>query len=345
MLLVVWMLPLPAKAQFTFTTNNGAITITGYTGSAMNVAVPAVTNGMPVVAIGAGAFNYSSITNLNIPNSVTNIAVNAFRYSNLVSISIPGSVTSIGGDAFENCVALKTLTIPDSVSVLGKGLCYSCVGLSSVTLGNGLTSLPDYTFQLCSQLASISIPHGVGSIGNDVFQGCTNLSRVSLSGALTSIGGEAFNACTGLTNITFPNGVTYIGGAAFGGCTRLTSAYFMGNSPSTNSTLFLGSSATVFYLPGTVGWTSVFGSRPTAPWVLPYPVILYIEPSFGVQTSGFSFLVSWATNTSIVVEATANVADSSWSAVSTNALNNGTNYFSDPNWSNYPARFYRVSSL
>ena len=30
---LLWVLPISAQAQFTFTTNNGVITITGYTGS------------------------------------------------------------------------------------------------------------------------------------------------------------------------------------------------------------------------------------------------------------------------------------------------------------------------
>jgi hypothetical protein len=34
-----------------------------------------------------------------------------------------------------------------------------------------------------------------------------------------------------------------------------------------------------------------------------------------------------------------------WTPVITNALVNGTNAFADSTWTNYPQRFYRVSSL
>ncbi|HTY87000.1 MAG TPA: hypothetical protein VMB80_06010 [Candidatus Acidoferrum sp.] len=44
------------KAQFDFITNNGAITITGYTGSGGDVAIPGATNGYPVTVIGDHAF-------------------------------------------------------------------------------------------------------------------------------------------------------------------------------------------------------------------------------------------------------------------------------------------------
>jgi hypothetical protein len=100
--------------------------------------------------------------------------------------------------------------------------------------------------------------------------------------------------------------------------------------------------ATVYYLPGTVGWGGTFGGRPTALWVLPYPLILNNGPGFGVQTNGFGFIISWATNISVVVEACTNLAHPVWSPVRTNTLTGGSSYFSDPQWTNHPARFYRL---
>ena len=46
----------------------------------------------------------------------------------------------------------------------------------------------------------------------------------------------------------------------------------------------------------------------------------------------------------IVVEASKNLASSVWSPARTNTLTNGSFYFSDPQWTNYPARFYRIRS-
>jgi len=43
-----------------------------------------------------------------------------------------------------------------------------------------------------------------------------------------------------------------------------------------------------------------------------------------------------------VVEASTNLHN--WTPVSTNTLVNGTNYFSDASFTNYPQRFYRVRS-
>ena len=76
----------------------------------------------------------------------------------------------------------------------------------------------------------------------------------------------------------------------------------------------------------------------------PNPLILTSGPGFGVQSNAFGFIISWATNLPVVVEACTNLANHSWSPVHTNALTGGWSYFSDPQWANYPGRFYRVRS-
>ena len=44
------------EAQFNYTTTNGTITITGYTGSGGAVTIPDTINGLPVTSIGDWAF-------------------------------------------------------------------------------------------------------------------------------------------------------------------------------------------------------------------------------------------------------------------------------------------------
>jgi hypothetical protein len=101
---------------------------------------------------------------------------------------------------------------------------------------------------------------------------------------------------------------------------------------------------TVYYLPGTTGWGTTFGGRPTALWVRPNPMILNNAPNFGAQGNGFGFTISWATNTSVAIEACTELINPIWRSLETNNLMDGTLYFSDPQWTNYPTRFYRVRS-
>jgi hypothetical protein len=133
---------------------------------------------------------------------------------------------------------------------------------------------------------------------------------------------------------------------AFSFCDNLTAVYFKGNAPSVGlGYVFYGDdNATVYYLPGTTGWSDFFANTglPTALWSLPNPLILTISPSFGVQANGFGFIISWATNIPVVVEGSTSLVTPTWSPISTNTLTNGSSYFSDPKWTNYPGRFYRL---
>jgi hypothetical protein len=137
--------------------------------------------------------------------------------------------------------------------------------------------------------------------------------------------------------------VTYIGESAFYGCTNLARVYFEGNAPSLGADVFFSdNNVTAYYLPGTAGWGSTYGGIRTALWSLPYPLIL--NSSLGVPSNHFGFTVSWATNLNVVVEASTDLNNPKWSPLTTNALRGGTFYFSDPQWTKYPTRFYRVRS-
>ena len=72
----------------------------------------------------------SGLTNLNIPNSVTNIEDGAFSYcSNLTNVTISNSVTHIGEEAFTYCWALTDvysfITYPSEVESGENSFCIS----------------------------------------------------------------------------------------------------------------------------------------------------------------------------------------------------------------------------
>jgi hypothetical protein len=96
-------------------------------------------------------------------------------------------------------------------------------------------------------------------------------------------------------------------------------------------------SATVYFLPGTIGWSSTFDNRPTVLW---NPLIQTSGGSFGLRSNQFGFDITGTSNLTVVVEACANLASPVWTPLQTVTLTNGSFYFSDPQWTNYPARFY-----
>ena len=334
--LSVLALPMLGHAQVNYMVSGNTAYVTDSPNASGNVVITNTYDGYPVTSIGDDAFESSGITSVIIPNSVTNIGEQAFAgcYS-LTSVTIPDSVTSIGVGAFFKCYDLTSVTIPNSVTSIGESAFLRCFSLTNITVNATNSYYASLGGVLFDKSLDTLVEFPVGLAGS-----------YAIPNSVTSISGSAFGFCSGLTSVTIPNSVTSIGDYAFSQGYSLTKVYFTGNAPfpTNDSTVFYGDPTTAYYLPGTTGWGATFDGLLSAPWFLPTPQILNNGPGFGVQPGGFGFTISWATNASVVVQAATNLATPVWLPVCTNTLTGGTNYFSDPQWRNYPGRFYRVTS-
>ena len=177
-----------------------------------------------VKVIGNEAFYFCrSLTNINIPNSVTNIGDGAFeKCESLTSINIPNSVTNIGDSALGNCKSLTSIKIPNSVTNIGDSAFWWCISLTSIKIPNSVTNIGDNAFGSCWSLTKIKIPKNVTNIRDSTFFGCRSLTNINIPNSVTNIGDRAFSECRSLTNIKIPKSVTNIGDSAFKGCKSLT---------------------------------------------------------------------------------------------------------------------------
>ena len=252
-----------------------------------------------VTSIAEGAFSTCvGLTNVTIPDSVTSIGEYAFEEcSFLTSVTIPSSVTSIGVGAFYGCTTLIAITvdsqdlfysstngvlfdksqttiiqypgglggsytIPGTVANIAEQAFESCSFLTNVTIPGSVTSIGELAFAE-SGLTTVTIPGSAASIGEFAFESCSSLTNVTIYNGVTTIGEQAFQSCSMLSSVTIPASLTSIGDYAFVNCTDLTSVYFQGNAPAADSTVFSDdNTATIYYLPGTTGWSSPFAGLP-----------------------------------------------------------------------------------
>jgi BspA type Leucine rich repeat region (6 copies) len=235
----------------------------------------------------------------------------------MANLTIGNNVTGLGPLSFINCYGLTSVIVPDSVTAVGYAALTGCSNLRNFVFGNG-----------------------VQYIGSYVFNGCGSLTNIILGNNVSIIADNAFDNCS-LISITIPKSVTNIGGT-FNYCPKLTGVYFQGNAPAIGSVLFYGNNNVIaYYLPGASGWSSSFAGIPAMLW---NPLAQTSDASFGVQSNQFGFNITGTTNIPVVVEACTNLGGGAWVTLQSMSLTNGSSYFSDPQWTNYPGRFYRLRS-
>lgn len=296
--------------------NDKAI-ITGYTKSPKYIIIPDTIDGYPVTKIDYCAFkDCKSLEAVIIGNNIEYIDVGAFEYSNLKYIDIPDNVKFIKGGVFEGtpiykkckagiiyaddwaigyafedgkpvdyhsevtekadlvfesgtkgiaygafskCDFIKSIVIPDMPYIEEESF-WGCNGLETVTLGDGVKDIGSYAFALCSHLENVDIGNGVKYISYGTFVQCNSLSNLNIGKNVIEIRSESFKECKNLTEITVPENVESIYSSAFEDCCNLTSVTFSEGLDAIGKNAFSGCGITEVSLPKSLTYigTGVF---------------------------------------------------------------------------------------
>ena len=143
-----------------------------------------------------GCFSGTSLSKIEIPNTVIEICSNTFYNAHyLTEIIIGSGVERIGSKAFKGCAWLRELSIPDSVREIGDGAFLGCPALKKVRLPAYLKELHSDLFARCYGLEEVVLPKNLSWIWAEVFLGCMKLTKLDLPQTIQLIKATAFEEC------------------------------------------------------------------------------------------------------------------------------------------------------
>jgi hypothetical protein len=236
-----------------------------------DIVIPSTYNELPVTSISEGAFEEcTSLTRVEIPNSVVSIGADAFLMCESLTIYCEAVEQPTGWDSGWNNDNLPVVWGCKNNDVADDGKIYVVIGNIRYAIKEGqvtvakqakniieakipesityksqnypVKSIGEDAFFGCAALKSIEISNGVRSIGDSAVRSCTSLTSIVIGNNVESIGNYVFIGCESLTSIEIPNSVKSIGGSVFSLCTALTCVVIGNNVESIGFEAFYGCS-------------------------------------------------------------------------------------------------------
>lgn len=178
-----------------------------------------------VSRIGAWAFAGTGLTELEIPESVTELGDSFIFGTKPEKLVLGADVTydsmTFNGVDFTDLQELQILSGEISESL------FECERFEKdlkLKIGPNVTSIGRRAFFECKQLVSVEFEEGkLETIGDGAFVHCTSLTKVDIPACVKEIGEMAFSD-TGIKSVSFKEGLKRIGKAAFATCPYLREA-------------------------------------------------------------------------------------------------------------------------
>ena len=199
----------PEKGSYTYEN----CVLTEYTGSQARIHPHLTVSKEPVVGLGDGVFKdsqtieYFSVAHNDV---FTTIGAEAFMNSSIRDVDLFDSVTDIGARAFAGCAQLEELTLPNSLTTIGEGALDGLTGLKKLVVKCDPALIPAGVFANMPNLSEVTIESG--AVSAHMFEG-SGVTALTLGAGVTEIGEKAF-AGTALSAADLTN-ATAVGAGAF----------------------------------------------------------------------------------------------------------------------------------
>ena len=146
-----------------------------------------------VISIGATAFvAVQDIETLILPEGLKNIEGNAFQYSSIENIEIPNSVETYGSGVFAYCSNLKSVKLSTGATVINTSMFAYCTSLIEIEIPEGYIEIGQAAFANSTALATIHLPSSLTTVGYAAF-GNTGLTDVYYAGTSAEFANISIN--------------------------------------------------------------------------------------------------------------------------------------------------------
>ena len=270
------------------TFDKSAGTVTACDKTVTEATIPAEIDGTAVKQIGQNAFSgCSELASVTLPEGLTRIATGSFDYTKITSISVPATVTYVDYYAFARAGSLECMnvaegndtycskdgvvfdkemtmlkryppgktcdkyTVPSGVTQICEGAFSYSRNVSEIVMPDSVYKIGSDAFRECSGLKKVDLPDSIKTVPQRCFYDCAALTEIKLPSMLSDIGTSAFWQCGSLKSVTIPENVTEISDRAFAYCTALDEVIIPESVATISATAFDGSSGVTIY--GTAG--------------------------------------------------------------------------------------------
>lgn len=240
------------------TFDKSAGTVTACDKTVTEATIPAEIDGTAVKQIGQNAFSgCSELASVTLPEGLTRIATRSFDYTKITSISVPATVTYVDYYAFARAGSLECMnvaegndtycskdgvvfdkemtmlkryppgktcdeyTVPSGVTQICEGAFSYSRNVSEIVMPDSVYKIGSDAFRECSGLKKVDLPDSIKTVPQRCFYDCAALTEIKLPSMLSDIGTSAFWQCGSLKSVTIPENVTEISDRAFAYCTAL----------------------------------------------------------------------------------------------------------------------------